>query len=90
MHEGKRKLQYLIGNMQKEEEDSSINDRVFVCLGKLKENGQPHAWVMTLNQTYDEITFWEANSSQKYTLNGRITSGQDAKLQAYLSPNITE
>lgn len=32
-----------------EQEQNSLNDRVFVCLGKLKDSKKPHAWVMTLN-----------------------------------------
>ena len=44
-----------------EEDVRGINDRVFVCLGRLKDTGEPHAWVMTLNKTYDELTFWDVN-----------------------------
>jgi hypothetical protein len=32
---------------------TTIADRVFVCLGRLRSTGQEHAWVMTLNSTYD-------------------------------------
>lgn len=63
-----------------EEDVSGINDRVFVCLGKLKENKQPHAWVMTLNKTYNEVTFWEVNTNKKYVLNGRIVEEEEKRL----------
>lgn len=63
-----------------DEEVSGINDRVFVCLGKLKEGGQPHAWVMTINKIYDEVTFWEVNSQKKFILIGRIIEGEEKRL----------
>lgn len=67
-----------------------LSDRVFVCLGTLKDLKKPHAWVMTLNKTYDEVTFWEVNQPRKFTLVGRIDEGEDKSLQAYLSPNLTD
>ena len=69
------------GKKQHIEDDSfGINDRVFVCMGRLKETGQPHAWVMTINRTYDEITFWESNRPKKFTLPGRILEDQEKLL----------
>ena len=57
-----------------------INDRVFVCLGRLKDNGAQHAWVMTLNKTYDEVTFWDVNTPLKYTMHGRINENEEVNL----------
>jgi hypothetical protein len=62
------------------DEEKSLNDRVFVCLGKLREKKKHHAWVMTINKTFDEITFWEVNRHRKFTLQGRVLSGEDQKL----------
>lgn len=59
---------------------SSLNDRVFVCLGKLKETGADHAWVMTLNRTYDEVIMWDVTQPRKFKLEGRITEDNSAKL----------
>lgn len=69
MSEGKKKKKGdgKLANMEDEEGGvGSINDRVFVCLGKLKETGQAHSWVMTLNKMYDEITLWDVNLPHKY------------------------
>lgn len=57
-----------------------MNDRVFVCLGKAKETGQDHAWVMTLSKTYDEVTFWEPSLAKQYSLPGRINEQDAVKL----------
>ena len=73
-----------------DEDKFGIGDRVFVCLGKLKDNGISHAWIMTLNKTYDEVTFWEVGSPQRFQMYGRIIEGEEQRLQAYLSPNLTE
>lgn len=74
----------------KNDDSSGLNDRVFICLGKLRETGQPHTWVMTLNRTYDQVTFWETAAEKKYVMMGRVVEGQERNLQAYLSPNLTE
>lgn len=60
-------------------------DRVFVCLGTLKKqnNSQPHAWVMTINRSFDEVTFWESRKSIKYPLKGRIQQKEIPHIQAY-------
>jgi hypothetical protein len=68
------------GHKIQEDDDKGINDRVFVCLGRFKETNQPHAWVMTLNKTYDEVTFWDVNLPLRYTLIGRIMEGEEANL----------
>jgi hypothetical protein len=63
-----RKKKKMLDKAIKEEENSSLNDRVFVCLGRLKSTGASHAWVMTLNKTYDELTFWEIKDHKKYVV----------------------
>lgn len=55
-----------------DDEDDSLSDRVFVCLGRTKDSGLNHAWVMTINKTYDEVTFWESSLPTKFKLKGRI------------------
>ena len=45
-------------------EVASINDRVFICLGRKMDYGEMHAWVMTINKTYDVVTFWEVCEHQ--------------------------
>lgn len=37
----------------------SINDRVFVCYGMSSDGYERKVWVMTLNRSYDEVTFWD-------------------------------
>ena len=47
-----------------QDQDSSIEDRVFVCLGRSREHGgKSHAWVMTLSKAFDQVTFWEPTSA---------------------------
>ena len=69
-----------------------MKHRTFVCLGRLnKENNEtPHAWVMTINRSFDTITFWETLKPIKYVLKGRIESSEIPWLRNYLSPEITQ
>ncbi|TNV87010.1 hypothetical protein FGO68_gene4983 [Halteria grandinella] len=71
-------------------QSSNISDRVFVCLGKLRSTGQDHAWVLTFNKTFDQLTFWEPTLPKKWVLDGRISQDQCTLLEGYLSPNLTE
>ena len=42
-------------------EPETIDDRVFVCLGKSTDGlDKIQIWVMTVNKTFDTITFWDA------------------------------
>mmetsp|Transcript_35916 Transcript_35916/g.55149 ORF Transcript_35916/g.55149 Transcript_35916/m.55149 type:complete len:316 (-) Transcript_35916:1188-2135(-) len=68
----------------------TVDDRVFVCLGKSTDGQEKRQiWVMTINRTFDTITFWEPKTHKHYVLRGRI-EGKEAKyLEAYLSPNLT-
>jgi hypothetical protein len=58
-------------------------NRVFVCLGKLKITRQPHIWVMSFNDDYTDVTFWETKLSYKYDLVGRVSD--PVKLKNFLS-----
>jgi hypothetical protein len=44
---------------------------------------------MTINRTFDTITFWDAKQHQQYVLKGRINAGEPDYLKEYLSPNIS-
>ena len=45
-------------------EEGNLEDRVFVCLGRTRENGgRKHAWVMTFSSGYDHVTLWEPSST---------------------------
>jgi hypothetical protein len=46
------------------EEESTTEDRVFVCLGRARYTGQPHAWVMTLSKEFEHVILWEPTSGQ--------------------------
>lgn len=45
---------------------------------------------MTLNQKFDEVTFWEVNQAKKHKMLGRILPGEDKLLKAYLYPNLDD
>lgn len=46
-------------------------------------------WVMTLNRTFDTVTFWEAKNHEFYVLKGRIKAGEEKYLEGYLSPKLS-
>jgi hypothetical protein len=45
---------------------------------------------MTINRTYDVITFWEAKNHTEHVIYGRIEKGQEKYMENYLSTNLTE
>lgn len=47
-------------------------NRVFVCVGKLKFQKQRHTWVMTIGDDYRDITFWDPKMFYKFNLYGRV------------------
>ena len=47
-------------------------------------------WVMTINRTWDMITFWDAKAHKHYNLKGRITESERNYLEWYLSPKLTQ
>jgi hypothetical protein len=68
----------------------TVDDRVFVCLGKSLDGlDTRHVWVMTINRTWDTITFWEAKNHSSYIVRGRIMKDQTKYLESYLSPNLS-
>lgn len=44
---------------------------------------------MTINRTFDQVTFWEPKNHKHYVLKGRIEPEQSKYLEAYLSPTLT-
>lgn len=55
-------------------------NKVFICLGKLRYKRQPHIWVMTLSDDYRDVTFWEPKLFYKFDLRGRIDEPETLKL----------
>lgn len=47
-------------------------------------------WVMTINKTFDLVTFWEAKAHKHYILKFRIDKKERPFLHNYLCPNITK
>ena len=37
---------------------STVNDRVFVCLG-LQKDDTPTAWTMIISKDFSDVTMWE-------------------------------
>jgi hypothetical protein len=73
-----------------EEKVDTVDDRVFVCIGKTMDVIERKAlWVMTINRTFDTVTFWEAKNHKHYVLKYRIDPGEEPYLEAYLSPNLS-
>ena len=59
-------------------------------MGRQKDSELPLSWVMTINKTYDEVTFWDASVQAKYVLKGRVAEGEEGFLKAYLKPKVSE
>ncbi len=47
-------------------------NRVFVCMGKMKNLGCGHSWIMTIDDNYKDVTFWDPRVNAKFILKGRI------------------
>jgi hypothetical protein len=56
----------------KEKQMYPYENRVFVCMGKLKITRATHMWVMTVSEDFSDITFWDTKLSVKYDLIGRV------------------
>jgi hypothetical protein len=41
------------------DEDSPVDDRVFVCIGKYRKSNKAAYWVMTLNKKFNSVTMWD-------------------------------
>lgn len=49
-----------------------LSKRVFVCIGRLKANNNPHAWVMSFDKDLSTVIFWETKRGVHYKLRGRV------------------
>jgi centrosomal protein CEP76 len=58
-------------------------NKIFVCMGKLKITRAPHIWVMSVSEDYSDVTFWDTKLSVKYDLIGRIDDPE--KLRTFLN-----
>ena len=45
---------------------------------------------MTINRTFDTVTFWEVKNHKHYVLKGRIQKEEIKYLESYMSPNISK
>lgn len=45
---------------------------------------------MTINKTFDEVTFWEPKAHKHYVLKHRIDKKERQFLHNYLCPNVTK
>lgn len=50
-------MQYKLGLNQ--EEDSQVDDKVFVCVGTYKKSRKVAYWVMTFNKQFNCVTMWD-------------------------------
>ena len=67
----------------------TIDDRVFVCLGKAVDGtDKKYIWVMTISRDFQDVIFWDPKQHKHYVLKGRIKPDQKEFLEAYLSPNL--
>lgn len=57
-------------------------NRVFVCVGRLKYSKLRHTWVMTIGDDYRDITFWDPKMFYKFNLSGRVLEPE--KLRNFL------
>lgn len=69
------------------DENLPYENRVFVCYGKLKNLRNPHTWIMTIDDNYKDITFWDPRFSAKYELKGRIENPK--RLKRFLNREST-
>lgn len=73
----------IIVTHQYEKQVFPYENRVFVCLGKLKYSKIPYMWVMTISDDYRDVIFWDPKVNQKFELKGRIEN-QD-KMRNFLN-----
>lgn len=66
-----------------------LEHRTFVCLGTLKINNNPHAWVMTFSYTLDRVIFWDIQDNKRFELMGRVAKKEIKKLRKFLFPEFT-
>jgi hypothetical protein len=63
-------------------------NRVFVCIGKLKYTKAPHMWVMTFSDDFRDVSFWEPKMFDKFLLKGRVDDQQ--KLRNFLNGKYSD
>lgn len=75
----------------KEIEKNPVENWTFVCLGSLGKpyNYSKHAWVMTVDWEFKEVTFWDPRSPLKTTLEGWIKAEDVQLLANYLNPKVS-
>ena len=57
-------------------------NRVFICLGKLRRNRTTYVWIMTVMDDYKGVIFWEPQTGAKYELKYRVDNA--IKLKNFL------
>ncbi len=67
---------------EKEKASFPYENRVFVCLGKLKISRDPYIWVMTLSEDYRTVNMWDPKLFLKFELQDLIESPD--KLSTFL------
>ena len=75
-------------NQQVVSRDPTIENRVFVCVGKYgksKVNQQQAVWVMTLDKEFKTVNFWDCVQHMEVPLKGRIRFEEVEKLKVYLT-----
>jgi hypothetical protein len=79
------------GKSDKKEDEETIDDRVFVCMGKATDGTEKRQiWVMTISRDFEEVIFWEVKNHKHWVLKGRIQKGQKKFMEAYFNPIITK
>lgn len=73
-----------------EEEQETIDDRVFVCYGQAADGIEKKVWVMTINDTYEDVTFWDVKQHKHFILKGRIQKAEKKFLKSFLTPVISK
>ena len=67
--------------------DDTIEDRVFVCVGRFKNKLDKQAvWVMTFDKEFQVVTLWNPVQHKEIELRGRIDRDEVDNLKAYLTP----
>lgn len=60
-------------------EESDMNNRVFVCVGSLKQRKTQHVWVMTIHEDYSGVTFWEVTNNTSFVMQNRVSNSENLK-----------
>ena len=72
-------------------DDETIDDRVFVCMGKTTDGtDKRQIWVMTISRDLEEVIFWEVKNHKHWVLKGRIDPKEKKFMKEYFSPVISK